>query len=179
MDNVSDVIAALLCEDHGFEKFFHLSLQEDLGGKILVPKLPNSIIEFLRDKEKQPGLENKLEEVSTPRLCMAPTIEGCLNALGHIISLLNERPYLTFHVYQNADKITKSYNWEYLHHKRLVFDAYLTHEIWVLEPIRLRHIGCFRLDKSCILSRKRILPFNDRKMERVPMYHFKFKSGLF
>lgn len=178
--NVQQLVECLLSEGAA-ERMLHVSFRGDLDKKVIVPKLPDSVLEYLDDLEKNPNIRNDLEETRTPRFCMAPTIAGCLNALSHLVRLLDKYPHLTFYVYTNAAPVGKHYDWRYLDSQKLVFDAYLTKEMWVLEPIQLKKIGKFNLSKANIDSRVgkiSVLPFNapTKSGYVCPMFHYRFKN---
>jgi hypothetical protein len=162
-----------------FKRYLHISFKRDLEKQIIVPKLPDSIIEYLEDLKTNPGLKNNLEDFNTPRFCMAETLDGCLNALGHLLKLLDEHPCLNFYVYTNREEIKKMYDSEYLTKHRKVFDAHETGEVWVLEPLRVKMLGKFSISKKNInyFDRTTLTAFNDKRYSPVEdMNHYKYKK---
>lgn len=140
------------------ESYYHLSFKSNLHDNIITPNIPKCIIESdLNDKEDI----NLLENISIARFCMSKTVEGCLNSVSHLLQLLDDYPYLTFYVYTNKNNINSFYSSNYLHNNRLVFDAYSTQEIWVLEDIELELLGYFNIDKSHLLKKLKVKIFNE------------------
>jgi hypothetical protein len=98
-------------------RFFHLS--PEIIEKQLHPRIPRN------------WMTNTGNEDNTiPRVCFAPTIDQCLIAVG------GYREH--FYVYEpelyGGLQIVKDT-------RREVLDAYLTDELWVLSPVKLKRIG--------------------------------------
>lgn len=75
------------------------------------------------------------EDDSTPRVCLAPTLGGCLAAIegwNHVAPLDVDYAERVV-VYENAEPVEVM-----VPSRRLVADAPETGEVWALEPVRLR-----------------------------------------
>lgn len=155
------------------ESYYHISFKSNLHDNLITPNIPKCIIESdLNDKETI----NLLENINIDRFCMSKTIEGCLNSVSHLLQLLDDYPYLTFYVYTNKNNINSFYSSDYLHHNRLVFDAYSTQEIWVLEDIELSLLGYFNIDKSHLKNQLKVKIFNEENNFHEYFYHYEFNQ---
>lgn len=119
-------------------KLFHISFRNDLEGE-WQPKIPNS-----DDKQK-----NDISEPDFPRICVSPSIEQCFQAIYPNVSQYFEElhyPNMDFYVYspilQGDERILSPND---LTKKRLVHDAYLTHEYDILSPVYMKMIGKVRI----------------------------------
>lgn len=97
---------------------YHLSRNPNLT--ILTPQIPETAIPYN-------------EDVSIPRVCFAPTIEGCLSALGDIS--------MEYYVYTPVNQKLKGYSC-----RSHVCDAPATGERWIRKPVAVKKIGKI---KSC------------------------------
>lgn len=128
---------------------FHISLKNDMDGKTITPQLPSYITD---DGELD---DNYQEDTKTKRLCVSPSIEGCLIA---ILSYKKIREHVgdKFYVY-TPEKPFSQYkhktNKEIVKDK-LVFDANITKEAWILEPCKLKLYGIIKLKKVKDLKKK-------------------------
>lgn len=123
--------------------FFHISLDKDLNGKTFKPRIPS----YLTKKSNNDSNEYK-EDKTTPRVCFSPSIEGCLRAILSAeknLDIVGERIYVYI-----PDKPISEYkvktNKEIIKEK-LVFDAKMTKEIWILEPVKLKLYGVIYVDQ--------------------------------
>ena len=128
---------------------FHVSLKDDMDGKEIKPQLPSYITDGgeLNDNYK--------EDTETKRLCVSPSIEGCLMAIMNYKKLKKhigdklyvytpEKPFSQYKHKTNKE-IVKD---------KLVFDANITKEAWILEPCKLKLYGIIRLKKVDNLKEK-------------------------
>ena len=128
---------------------FHVSLKNDMDGKTITPQLPS----YITDGGKLD--DNYQEDTKTKRLCVSPSIEGCLIA---ILSYNKIREHVgdKFYVY-TPEKPFSQYkhktNKEIVKDK-LVFDANITKEAWILEPCKLKLYGIIKLKKVKDLKKK-------------------------
>lgn len=142
--------------------FYHISFESDLNERgPLKPRIPSWITnqlkkdkDFLKVLEKCKSDEGAretgfgFEEYKTPRVCFSNSIVGCLNAIINDIGRL-ELPGKTLYVYTPEKPIS-----EYKHktNKQIIkdgdlFDANITNEMWILEPVKLRYVGSIVVDK--------------------------------
>lgn len=164
--------------------FYHLSFDEDLDEKTLVPRVPEWIKGM---KEKDKDFENKLEKFKTennpdgygyedpktPRICFSNSIEGALNAIinpnkrlhlagKQIYVFVPEKPISEYKTRSN--KVIKK-NGD-------VFDANVTNEMWILEPCKVKFIGSIVVDKVTAKKRKK---FTNNKEMNVMEYSYKWR----
>lgn len=110
--------------------YFHLSKSSKL--KILNPQIPNNIL----------SRKNiVLEDDTIPRVCLAPTIRGCLLGLQ-----INESDFingedLKLFIYRANISDNDVVSNRYIQQNKLVFDSAITGEVWSLEPVNVSLIG--------------------------------------
>lgn len=129
--------------------FFHLSYDPDLDEKELKPQIPSWLKE-LKDPEKTMKDTGRYENYTTPRVCLSPSIEGCLVAIMNTWKLGQSYiPGKQVYVYVPEKPIT-----EYKHktNKEIIrdgdiFDAIETKEMWILEPVKLKRYGSIIIDE--------------------------------
>lgn len=128
---------------------FHVSLKNDMDGKIISPQLPS----YITDGGELD--DNYQEDTKTKRLCVSPSIEGCLIAILNY-NKIREHAGDKFYVY-TPEKPFSQYkhktNKEIVKDK-LVFDANITKEAWILEPCKLKLYGIIKLKKVKDLKKK-------------------------
>ena len=169
---------------YGNKTFYHLSFDEDLDEKTLVPRVPEWIKGM---KEKDKDFESKLEKFKTennpdgygyedpktPRICFSNSIEGALNAIinpnkrlhlagKQIYVFVPEKPISEYKTRTN--KVIKK-NGD-------VFDANVTNEMWILEPCKVKFIGSIVVDKVTAKKRKK---FTNNKEMNVMEYSYKWR----
>ena len=128
---------------------FHVSLKNDMDGKTITPQLPS----YITDGGELD--DNYQEDTKTKRLCVSPSIEGCLIAILNY-NKIREHVGDKFYVY-TPEKPFSQYkhktNKEIVKDK-LVFDANITKEAWILEPCKLKLYGIIKLKKVKDLKKK-------------------------
>lgn len=169
---------------YGHKTFYHISFDEDLDEKTLVPRVPEWIKGM---KEKDKDFEKKLEKFKTennpdgygyedpktPRICFSNSIEGALNAVinpnkrlhlagKQIYVFVPEKPISEYKTRSN--KVIKK-NGD-------VFDANITNEMWILEPCKVKFIGSIVVDKVTAKRRKK---FTNNKEMTVMEYSYKWR----
>lgn len=169
---------------YGHKTFYHISFDEDLDEKTLVPRVPEWIKGM---KEKDKDFEKKLEKFKTennpdgygyedpktPRICFSNSIEGALNAIinpnkrlhlagKQIYVFVPEKPISEYKTRSN--KVIKK-NGD-------VFDANVTNEMWILEPCKVKFIGSIVVDKVTAKRRKK---FTNNKEMNVMEYSYKWR----
>lgn len=136
------------------KRVFHISQDGHLDGQVFKPRVP----EYL---DKYDPSQDKFEDVENPRVCFSPSIEGCLNAI-----------MVTIGRWKTAEKLREWYVYvpekplkEYKHHtnkqlvkEKKVYDANVTDEIWIEEPVRLKQYGIIRIDQVSSKSIKDTVP---------------------
>ena len=128
---------------------FHVSLKNDMDGKTINPQLPS----YITDGGKLD--DNYQEDTKTKRLCVSPSIEGCMIAILNY-KKIREHVGDKFYVYTPEKPFS-----EYKHKTnkeivkdKLVFDANITKEAWILEPCKLKLYGIIKLKKVKDLKEK-------------------------
>lgn len=129
--------------------FFHVSEQGDLDDKEpLKPRVP-TWIKDVKDPKKTMEETGRYENIETPRVCFSPSIGGCLNAIMNMTKLTDKwTPGKQLYVYI-PEKDIKEYKTK--SNKDIckdgdVFDANVTKEMWVLEPVKLKFYGSIVID---------------------------------
>ena len=164
------------------KKFYHISFDDDLDGKILKPRVPTwmtnqmkdekSKKEFvkemdkLKNKEKTSELGPGYEDYKTPRVCGSNSIEGCLNAIVNgqrRLHLAGKQIYVYVPEKPLSEYKTKT-NRE-IKHDGDIFDANITNEIWILEPVKMKLIGSIIVDKVITEKKKKFA--NDKNKELI------------
>lgn len=185
MENLTDIPNGV--NPYSRTKFFHISMDDSLDGKTLTPRIPSWIKkmiadnkeEFIKNMEtvKKGGSTDKIycyEEYKTPRVCFSSSINGCLNAIlmdnmdrvnlvGKCVHVyVPEKPISQYRYRTNKD-IKKSGD---------VFDANITNEIWILEPVKVKYYGSIIVDsgRECKFLRKST---ND-KNKKISKYNYKW-----
>ena len=124
--------------------WFHVSRSDKHEGKVFTPRVPD----YLYTQEELGKDDPYYEDMTIPRICFSPSIEGALHAIismGDRIGTAGEE----FYVYIPEKPIN-----EYKHmtnkeivDKKLVFDAKYTKECWITEPVKLILYGSIVIDQ--------------------------------
>jgi hypothetical protein len=110
---------------------YHLS-EDDLDGTVLRPRIPDNYM-----------TQNKYEDNTTKRASFSPTIDGALIGMsddlkGKVFYIHEPVSYEQLKLIDNATIVKK----------KLVPDAHLTEEVWVLSPVKLQRTGMIRVIKA-------------------------------
>lgn len=171
------------------KKFYHISFDDDLDGKILKPRVPTWMTNQMKDEKSKKefiksmeDLKNKndkndepgpgYEEYKTPRVCGSNSIEGCLNAIVNGKRRMNlagkqihvyvpEKPLSEYKIKTNRE----------IKHDGDIFDANITNEIWILEPVKMKYIGSIVVDK--VITEK-LKKFANDKNKTIVKYIYKW-----
>lgn len=136
-------------------KLFHLS-ENNLHGKYLSPRVPQNYM-----------TKHGYEENKTPRVCFSTSIQGALIAMSS--NLLGK----TFFVhepwdYKGLDIVTN----ETIVKNKLVPDAHLTKETWVLKPVKLRLVKIITV--TDVIDKPLKYTYGDNKS--AELYGWKYKE---
>lgn len=149
---------------------FHISPQGHLDGQVFNPRVP----EYLAPNK--PG-ETRFEDTDNPRVCFSTSIEGCLNAiLVNIARWKTANKLGDWYVYV-PEKPLKEYKHstnKALIKDKKVFDANVTKEIWIEEPVRLKQYGVIRIDQVHDRTRKKTVPNAEGNSGSRSQYSFKW-----
>ena len=149
---------------------YHISPEGHLDGQIFKPRVP----EYL---DKYDPSKPKFEDVETPRVCFSPSIEGCLNAIIVNIGRWKTANKLRDWYVYIPEKPLKEYKYrtnKQLVDAKLVYDANITKEIWIEEPVRLKQYGIIRIDSVTDKSRKKAVPTTLGEAKKRNVYDFKW-----
>ena len=152
------------------KKVFHISPQGHLDGQVFKPRVPEYLDKY------DPSLPN-FEDVSTPRICFSPSIEGCLNAILVNIGRWKTADKLRDWYVYVPEKPLNAYKYrtnKQLIKEKKVYDANLTKEIWIEEPVRMKQYGIIRIDSVSDKSRKNAVPSTKGESKRRNVYNFKW-----
>lgn len=142
----------------------HISFNKHLEG-MWKPRLPDGYSSKKTD----------LTEPDYPRISVAPTVEQCFWAIYPNISQYFEKekfPYLEFMVYQPeiTDDTEIMSNIDVVK-KRLVHDAHITEESFILNKTKMVRHSVVRI-KNCTKNKEIwYYPFNDKKFEKRFLSH--------
>lgn len=159
--------------------FFHVSTDPHLNGKTLTPRLPSWISDYIKKhgkKKLEEFMKNNgvYEDYTIPRVCFSNSINGALNALIPGSSVINaaldggieklhyvyipEKPINEYKYITNKDIVKNGY----------VYDADISHEMWVLEPVKLVLYGVIKIDQV-----RNTKPSKMKNAQTdIPMYNF-------
>ena len=149
---------------------FHISKNGALDGQIFKPRVPEYITKY-------DSTDPKFEDNTTGRICFSPSIEGCLNAilvnigrwktadkLGDWYVYIPEKPLNEYKHSSNRDIIKG----------KKVYDANLTKEIWIEEPVRLKQYGVIHVDQVKASDRKKTVATSNNVKGDRRYYTFKW-----
>lgn len=152
------------------KRVFHITKQGHLDGQIFKPRVP----EYL---DKYDPSQDKFEDVDNPRICFSNSIEGALNAI-----LVNIGRWKTanklgdWYVYV-PEKPLKEYKYRttrQLVDEKKVYDANVTNEIWIEEPVRLKQYGIIHVDQVSDKHTKKTVPTTTGFVGHRYRYDFKY-----
>lgn len=152
------------------KKVFHISPQGHLDGQVFKPRVPEYLDKY------DPSLPD-FEDASTPRICFSPSIEGCLNAILVNIGRWKTADKLRDWYVYVPEKPLNAYKYrtnKQLIKEKKVYDANLTKEIWIEEPVRMKQYGIIRIDSVSDKTRKNAVPSTKGESKRRNVYNFKW-----
>ena len=155
-----------------FEKnlVYHISPEGHLDGQIFKPRVPDYL-------DKYDPSKTEFEDVENPRVCFSPSIEGCLNAIIVNIGRWKTANKLRDWYVYIPEKPLKEYKYrtnKQLVDEKRVYDANITKEIWIEEPVRLKQYGIIRIDSVTDKSRKKAVPTTLGEAKKRNVYDFKW-----
>lgn len=148
---------------------FHVSTEGHYDGQVFKPRVP----EYLTKSDEN---ETHFEDTENPRVCFSPSIEGALNAIIVSLGYGNQaRQLKDLYVYVPEKPLSeyKHKTTKQLIDEKKVFDANITKEIWIEEPVRLREYGVIRIDQVSNYSVKKTVP--NKKGDYAERYKHSFK----
>lgn len=157
-DNEDVITEYMFLEASSNKLMFHVSDKKNLDGQVFRPRVPEYIDPY-DPKDKY------FENSTTPRVCFSPTIDGALNAITVTIQPTNPVTFEKLYVYvpeKPFNQYKHKTNKEIIRDKD-VYDANVTGEAWILEPVRLRLYGVIRVDQNRKVKRKNTVPTSENK----------------
>lgn len=152
------------------KRVFHITQQGHLDGQIFKPRVP----EYL---DKYDPSKDKFEDVDNPRICFSNSIEGALNAILVNIGRWKTADKLgDWYVYV-PEKPLKEYKYrttKQLVDEKKVYDANVTNEIWIEEPVRLKQYGIIHVDQVSDKHIKKTVPTTTGFVGHRYRYDFKY-----
>lgn len=147
---------------------FHISFKDKNAAGIWLPDDPAGLD---HSEESSPGVVGDpswpYPEPSLPRISFSPTIEQCFRAVyPNVAKFFKEKkyPYMEYSVFQPIFKGTERVvTSEELTAKKFVWDACVTEETCVLDPIQVKFVGRVRILNTNDSPVMFIHPFNDPK----------------
>lgn len=144
------------------KRVFHISREGHLDGQVFKPRVPEYLDKY------DPNYPN-FEDVDNPRVCFSPSIEGCLNAIVVNVERWKADRFDKLYVYvpeKPIDQYKHTTNKQIIKDKK-VYDANLTREVWIEEPVRLKMYGVIKVDQISDVKKKSTVPMlNGKKGER-------------
>ena len=158
-DDHEDVITEYMFAEASSNKLmFHVSDRKNLDGQVFRPRVPEYLDPY---DPKDTGFENN----TTARVCFAPTIDGALNAITVNVQPTDPVKFDKMYVYipeKPFNQYKHKTNMELIRDKD-VYDANVTGEAWILEPVRLRLYGVIQVDQNRKVKRKKTVPTSENK----------------
>lgn len=159
--------------------FYHISRDDNLDGNVLHPRIPSWIArELSKDNDFKKELDKLLnsknntigsigyEEYTTPRVCFSNSIEGCLNAIISAkdrMKLAGKQLYV--YIPENPIDQYKTKSNKMIQKDGDIFDANITNEMWILEPVKVKYIGSIVVDK--VITEKKTKMNNNKNITLV------------
>ena len=148
---------------------FHVSPDKHIDGQIWKPRVPDYLDPYNPE-------DTGFEDNTTPRICFSTSIEGALN--GITVNLQRQSPdtFDKMYVYV-PEKPWKQYkhrtNKELVKDK-LVYDANVTREVWIMEPVRMKLYGVIRVDQIADAKRKSVVPTSKGQKDTRNYFTYKW-----
>lgn len=147
---------------------FHITPDKYADGQVWEPRVPDYLDPYNPE-------ETGFEDNTTPRICFSTSIEGCLNGITVNLPRHNPDQFDKLYVYI-PEKPWKEYkhktNKELVKNK-LVYDANVTREVWIMEPVRMKLYGVIRVDQVSNAKWKSVVPTS--KGEKDTRNYFTYK----
>lgn len=132
---------------------FHVTPEKHADGQIWKPRVPDYLDPYNPE-------DTGFEDNTTPRICFSSSIEGCLNGITVNLPRHNPDQFDKLYVYI-PEKPWKEYKHKTnkeLVKEKLVYDANVTREVWIMEPVRMKLYGVIRVDQVSNVKKKSAVP---------------------
>jgi ribosomal protein S18 acetylase RimI-like enzyme len=148
---------------------FHVSPDKHIDGQVWKPRVPDYLDPYNPE-------DTGFEDNTTPRICFSTSIEGCLN--GITVNLQRQSPdtFDKMYVYV-PEKPWKEYKHKtnkQLVKDKLVYDANVTREVWIMEPVRMKLYGVIRVDQIADAKRKSVVPTSKGQKDTRNYFTYKW-----
>lgn len=152
----------------GIETLYHISFKNKTFQGMWYPDNPAG---FDESEESSPGVVGDSSfpypEPSLPRISVGPTIEQCFRGVFPNVASMFEKknyPYMQFSVFTPAftgnERIILP---EELTKHRMVWDACVSDEHCILDPVMMKYIGQVQIENTNVSPTMFIHPFGDPK----------------
>lgn len=151
------------------KRVFHISRYGHFDGQVFKPRVPEYLDKY------DPNYPN-FEDVDNPRVCFSPSIEGCLNAIVVKVERWKADRFDKLYVYvpeKSIDQYKHTTNKQIIKDKK-VYDANLTREVWIEEPVRLKMYGVIKVDQISDIKKKSTVPMLNGKNGERNYYSYKW-----
>ena len=148
---------------------FHVSPDKHLDGQVWQPRVPDYLDPYNPD-------DTGFEDNTTPRICFSTSIEGALNGITVNIQRQSPDTFDKMYVYV-PEKPWKKYKHKTnkeLVDSKLVYDANVTREVWIMEPVRMKLYGVIRVDQVSDAKRKAVVPTASGQKDTRNYYTYKW-----
>lgn len=148
---------------------FHVSPDKHIDGQVWKPRVPDYLDPYNPE-------DTGFEDNTTPRICFSTSIEGALN--GITVNLQRQSPdtFDKMYVYV-PEKPWKEYKHKtnkQLVNDKLVYDANVTREVWIMEPVRMKLYGVIRVDQIADAKRKSVVPTSKGQKDTRNYFTYKW-----
>lgn len=148
---------------------FHVSMDKHIDGQVWQPRVPDYLDPYNPE-------DTGFEDNTTPRICFSTSIEGALN--GITVNLQRQSPdtFDKMYVYV-PEKPWKEYKHKtnkQLVNDKLVYDANVTREVWIMEPVRMKLYGVIRVDQIADAKRKSVVPTSKGQKDTRNYFTYKW-----
>lgn len=132
---------------------FHVSPDKHIDGQVWKPRVPDYLDPYNPE-------DTGFEDNTTPRVCFSTSIEGALNGITVNLPRQNPDQFDKMYVYipEKPWKEYKHKTTKELVNEKLVYDANVTREVWIMEPVRLKLYGVIKVDQVSNVKRKAVVP---------------------
>ena len=148
---------------------FHVSMDKHIDGQVWQPRVPDYLEPYNPE-------DTGFEDNTTGRICFSTSIEGALNGITVNLPRQNPAQFDKMYVYI-PEKPWKEYkhktNKELVKGK-LVYDANVTREVWILEPVRMKLYGVIKVDQVSDANRKAVVPTSKGQKDTRNYFTYKW-----
>lgn len=148
---------------------FHVTPEKHADGQVWKPRVPDYLDPYNPE-------DTGFEDNTTPRICFSTSIEGALNGITVNIQRQSADTFDKMYVYV-PEKPWKEYKHKtnkQLVNDKLVYDANVTREVWIMEPVRMKLYGVIRVDQIADAKRKSVVPTSKGQKDTRNYFTYKW-----